>query len=70
MATYRVMAIQEEGSECCLASGLSEQAAYDSLSGYREDYPEFRSIWVEIERDYYTEARPEEWDDPMSDYYS
>lgn len=52
---YRVMYIQEEGSEACYADGLTEEKAYEAANELRESYPEARSIFIERQRDYNAE---------------
>ena len=62
--TFRIMAIQEEGSEICLGSGIAtSEEAYAKLPELRETYVELRQFWVEEERDYYAEAAQAAWED-------
>lgn len=55
---YIIMAIQEEGSEIRISDWDVNERGFDSrenavsfLDIAREHYPEFRSIWVEENRD-------------------
>tara|TARA_R110000764_G_scaffold117747_1_gene205123 strand:+ start:69 stop:272 length:204 start_codon:yes stop_codon:yes gene_type:complete len=59
--SYRVIAVQEEGSEICLASGMSEDEAYDSLPEFREMHEEYRSFSVEMECHQYSRGFEDEW---------
>ena len=59
--SYRVMAVQEEGSEVCLASGMTEDQAYESLPEFREMHEEYRSFSVEMEKQYSREFEDEWW---------
>lgn len=70
MTTYRIMAVQEEGSEICLGSGLPQEEAYRKLPILREDYPEFRDFWVEQERNYYQESAEEYWNESAEEYWN
>ena len=51
--TFRVMAVQEEGSEILIRSGIATVSQADRvMSEARNDHPEFRSFWTEREIDY------------------
>jgi len=56
MAKYRVMGIDECGSEFFVAHNLSESAAYAKAEEARERFEEARSIFVEMMIDYRAEA--------------
>tara|TARA_R110002124_G_scaffold162810_2_gene330150 strand:+ start:861 stop:1061 length:201 start_codon:yes stop_codon:yes gene_type:complete len=59
--SYRVIAVQEEGSEVCLASGMSEDQAYESLPEFREMHEEYRSFSVEMECQYSRDYEDQWW---------
>ena len=66
MSTYRIMAVQEEGSEICLGSGIeSEDDAYERLAECREKYEEYRSFSVEMEGVY----TADDWYGGGDEYY-
>ncbi len=50
---YRVMALDECGTEVCLANDLSHKKAWDFAGQAREDYPEYRCFDVELQVDYH-----------------
>ena len=56
MAKYRVMGVDECGSEFFVADNLSESAAYAKAEEARERFEEARSIFVEMMIDYRAEA--------------
>jgi len=47
--TYRVMAEQETGEECCYANNLSADDACTQAVRAREEHVEWRHVWVELE---------------------
>jgi hypothetical protein len=49
MAKFRIMAIDECGTECCLANDVPEQEIDDRVEEEREAREEFRSVWAEEE---------------------
>ena len=61
MKTYRIMAVQEEGSEVCLGSGLSEYSAYKKMEEAREIHEEYRGFSVELEQNYREEYFGDLW---------
>ena len=51
--TYRVMAIQEEGSEILVASHLRDRPTPEQMQAYREEHEEWSNFTVETEIDWY-----------------
>jgi len=49
MSTYRIMAVQEEGSEVCLADRVKADDVERRIDRYHDDYPEYRDIFCEQE---------------------
>jgi len=55
------MGVQEEGSEVCLGSGLSEYSAYKKMEEAREIHEEYRGFSVELEQNYREEYFGDLW---------
>ena len=68
MTKYRVMGIDECGSEFFVADNLTESAAYAKAEEARERFEEARSIFVEKMIDYHAEAMDRWMNDEMDLY--
>ena len=57
MSLYRIMAVDECGTEVCIKNDIrSINAAETQCANARENYPEWRGFHIEHQRDYYAEA--------------
>ena len=63
------MAEQETGEEILIESKiLHEHTACMIIAARRENHPEYRRFWVEVERDYYAEEMERYYNDEQDLY--
>ncbi len=65
---YQVLGVDECGQEFFIANNLSREAADKKADEAHENYPEARSIFVEMMVDYYAEWQ-QRWEDGTQDMY-
>lgn len=52
----RIMAVQEEGSECCMGYASSIESGNEKITEYQNEYPEYRDFWLESTKRNYNPA--------------